>query len=61
METVTLVFVSELMNDKNGTPMMYGRTAEYIDKGSVFHKGDIVACYNVDLFKKFVIGLKVAL
>lgn len=60
METAELVYVSELMEDKNTTPMMYGRTAEYIEAG-IFHKGAMVTCYNKDLFKQFKIGLKIAL
>ena len=60
MELAELVYVSPLMEDKHGVPMVYGRTAEYIDN-EVFYKGALVTCYNPDLFKEFKIGLKIAL
>tara|TARA_R110000824_G_scaffold60763_3_gene162172 strand:- start:160 stop:342 length:183 start_codon:yes stop_codon:yes gene_type:complete len=60
MNTAKLAFVSGLMEDKNGTPMMYGRTNEFI-KDKVFYSGELVTCYNEDLFKQFVIGLEIAL
>jgi len=60
METVKLVYVSEPMTDKNGIPMVYGRTAEYMDK-KIFYRGSLVTCYNPDLFKHFKIGLEIAL
>ena len=49
------------MEDKNGTMMMYGRTAEYIDQAGVFQKGALVTCYNPELWDQFVVGLKVQL
>ena len=60
MNRVKLAFVSGLMEDKNGTPMMYGRTEEFI-KDKVFYKGELVTCYNENLFKEFKVGLEIAL
>ena len=56
-----LVYVADLMKDKNGNQMLWGRTDEYIDDKGVFHQGKLVTCYNADLFDRFVVGLVIEL
>jgi len=60
MNTAKLAYVSGLMEDKNGTTMMYGRIEEFI-KDKVFYRGSMVTCYNKKLFKQFKVGLEIAL
>ena len=61
MITELMWVVDAPMEDKNGTMMMYGRTAEYKDAAGVFNKGALVTCYNPELWDEFVVGLKVRL
>jgi L-ascorbate metabolism protein UlaG (beta-lactamase superfamily) len=63
-KTVKLAFASDVIIDKNGVSMKWGRTRGYTietPEGKVYHGGKTVFCYEEELFEDFVEGLLVAL
>ena len=45
--------------DKNGNPLKFGFTEEYVDEQGTIVTGTILSIRNTELFDKFVVGVKV--